>query len=60
MDQAELVGTIDEALERFSSRDMVPAAEICDWLLDVRLALLAAPDDALARLLEEESAPTAG
>jgi len=60
MDQVEIVGVIDEALERFSARDIVPAAEICDWLLDIRLAILAAPDEALARLLEEESAPAAG
>ncbi len=60
MDQVEIVGVIDEALERFSARDIVPATEICDWLLDVRLAILAAPDEALARLLEEESTPAAG
>lgn len=60
MDQVEITGVIDEALERFSSRDVVPATEICDWLLDFRIAVLAAPDEALARLLVEESAPAAG
>lgn len=30
------VKTVDEALERFSGRTMVPAAEVCDVLLDLR------------------------
>jgi hypothetical protein len=55
MDQAGLVTMIDEALERFASRDLVSAAEIVDFLLDFRSAVVS--DAAIAALLEAESQP---
>lgn len=57
MEGSALVELIDKALERFAGRDLVPSAEVLDFLLDLRLALLAEPDP-LAKLLEEESQPT--
>jgi hypothetical protein len=56
-DQTSLVTMIDEALERFGSRDLVSGAEVLDFLLDLRLALPVTPDS-LEQLLEEESQPT--
>ncbi|MGQ0824585.1 MAG: hypothetical protein ACT4OX_06075 [Actinomycetota bacterium] len=56
MDQAGLVTMIDEALERFASRDLVSSAEIVDFLLDLRTAVVS--DAAIAALLEAESQPT--
>jgi hypothetical protein len=55
MDQAGLVGVIDEALERYSSRDLVAASEIVDFLLDLRSAVVS--DAALAELIESETLP---
>jgi hypothetical protein len=55
MDQAGLVSVIDEALERYSARDLVAASEVVDFLLDLRTAVVS--DAALAALLEEESQP---
>ena len=56
MDQAGLVTLIDEALERFAVRDLVSAAEVVDFLLDLRTAVVS--DAALAALIEAESQPT--
>jgi signal recognition particle GTPase len=43
----ELLTTrIDEALERYRGRDLVAASEITDLLLDLRLMLLAADEEA--------------
>jgi hypothetical protein len=57
MSQA-LVTMIDSALEQYRSRDLVSAAEVVDFLLDLRLAAIS-PDDAgtdpLEQLLEQES-----
>jgi hypothetical protein len=55
MDQAGFVNIIDEALERFSSRDLVAASEVVDFLLDLRSA--AVSDAAIAALIEEETQP---
>jgi hypothetical protein len=53
-----LVTMIDSALEQYRSRDLVSAAEIVDFLLDLRLAAIS-PDesgtDPLEQLLEQES-----
>lgn len=57
MDQAGLVNVIDEALERFSGRDLISASEIVDFLLDLRTAVVS--DAALAALIEAEAQPTA-
>ena len=46
MDEQELTQRIDEALERYRSRDLVAASEITDLLLDLRLMLLAADEAA--------------
>lgn len=55
MSQA-LVTMIDSALEQYRSRDLVSAAEVVDFLLDLRLAAIAPDDaDALEQLLEQES-----
>jgi hypothetical protein len=58
MSQA-LVTMIDSALEQYRRRDLVSAAEVVDFLLDLRLAALSPdtqPDaDALEQLLEQES-----
>jgi len=53
--QAEAVAIVDAALERFGTRDLVSGSEVLDFLLDLRLALLGAPD-ALEQLLELENA----
>ncbi|GIU88863.1 MAG: hypothetical protein KatS3mg009_3378 [Acidimicrobiia bacterium] len=55
MDQAGLVTLIDEALERFASRDLVSSGEVVDFLLDLRTAVVS--DAALAALIEAESQP---
>ena len=46
-EQTDLVILIDEALERFGTRDLVSGSEVLDFLLDLRLAVL----------LEEERQP---
>jgi len=46
MDQQELTGRIDQALEQYRGRDLVAASEIVDLLLDLRLMLLAADEAA--------------
>ncbi|MEX0663451.1 MAG: hypothetical protein WD598_01620 [Acidimicrobiia bacterium] len=46
MDEQALTSRIDEALEQFRSRDLVAASEIVDLLLDLRLMLLAADEEA--------------
>ncbi|HYL53160.1 MAG TPA: hypothetical protein VEZ15_14405 [Acidimicrobiia bacterium] len=56
MDQAGVVNVIDEALERFSSRDLIAASEVVDFLLDLRSAVVS--DAALAALIEAETQPT--
>lgn len=56
MDQAGIVTIIDEALERFSARDLVAASEIVDFLLDLRSAVVS--DAALEALIESETQPT--
>jgi len=56
MDQAGIVTIIDEALERFSARDLVAASEVVDFLLDLRSAVVS--DAALAALIESEAQPT--
>ncbi len=56
MDQAGIVTIIDEALERFSARDLIAASEVVDFLLDLRTAVVS--DAALAALIESEAQPT--
>jgi len=56
MDQAGVVNIIDEALERFSSRDLIAASKVVDFLLDLRSAVVS--DAALAALIEAETQPT--
>lgn len=56
-EQTDLVTLIDQALERFGQRDLVSGAEVLDFLLDLRLAVIAA-DAELEQLLEEERQPT--
>lgn len=58
LEQTDLVTMIDEALQRFGPRDLVSGAEVVDFLLDLRLAVLAT-DAELEQLLEEERQPTA-
>lgn len=55
----DLVMTIDHALERFGTRDLVSGAEVMDFLLDLRLEVVNASDRAIAKLLDEERQPTA-
>ncbi len=55
MDQAGIVNIVDEALERFSSRDLIAASEVVDFLLDLRSAVVS--DAALAALIESEIEP---
>jgi len=54
MSQA-LVTMIDSALEQYRSRDLVSAAEVVDFLLDLRLAAINPEADPLEQLLEQES-----
>jgi hypothetical protein len=56
-EQARLTALIDEALERFGSRDLVSSSEVLDFLLDLRLSLLE-PSDPLEELLEQERLTT--
>jgi hypothetical protein len=53
MDQAGIVTMIDEAIERFASRDLLSASEIVDFLLDLRSAVVS--DAAIAALIEAET-----
>jgi hypothetical protein len=53
--EQEIVQMVDEALERFGSRDLVSGAEVLDFLLDLRNTALA--PDPLEELLEAESEP---
>jgi hypothetical protein len=46
MNEQELTGRIDEALDQFRGRDIVAASEVVDLLLDLRLMLLAAAEEA--------------
>ena len=46
MDQGDLTTRIDEALDQYRSREMVAASEVVDLLLDLRLMLLAADEEA--------------
>jgi hypothetical protein len=46
MDDQALTSRIDEALDQFRGRDLVAASEIVDLLLDLRLMLLAADEEA--------------
>ena len=50
-----LVTMIDSALEQFRTRDLVSAAEVVDFLLDLRLAAINPDSDPLEQLLEQES-----
>jgi hypothetical protein len=54
MSQA-LLTMIDSALEQYRSRDLVSAAEVVDFLLDLRLAAINPDADPLEQLLEQES-----
>jgi hypothetical protein len=54
-DRDRLTTQIDEALERFGSRDLVSGSEVLDFLLDLRLSLL--EPDPFEQLLEEEPQP---
>ncbi len=57
MDRTGIVGLIDEAIERFATREMVTGSEIVDFLLDLRTA--AVSDAEIEALLESEAQPTA-
>jgi hypothetical protein len=50
-----LVTMIDSALEQYRNRDLVSAAEVVDFLLDLRLAAINPDSDPLEQLLEQES-----
>lgn len=50
-----LLTMIDSALEQYRSRDLVSAAEVVDFLLDLRLAAINPDTDPLEQLLEQES-----
>ena len=54
MSQA-LLTMIASALEQYRSRDLVSAAEVVDFLLDLRLAAINPEADPLEQLLEQES-----
>lgn len=56
MQTDEMVRQIDEALQRFAARDLIAGTEICDFLLDLRIAALRL-DDELRQLIESEQAP---
>lgn len=45
MNEQELTGRIDEALDQFRGRDIVAASEVVDLLLDLRLMLLSAAEE---------------
>jgi hypothetical protein len=55
VDQAGIVTIIDEAIERFASRDLIGSSEVVDFLLDLRSAVVS--DAALAALIESETEP---
>jgi hypothetical protein len=47
-EQLALTERIDEALEQYRGRDLIAGSEITDLLLDLRLMLLAADEEARA------------
>jgi hypothetical protein len=55
VNEQEIVKMVDEALERFGTRDLVSGAEVLDFLLDLRNTALV--PDPLEELLEQESTP---
>jgi hypothetical protein len=57
VNEQEIVKMVDEALEKFGTRDLVSGAEILDFLLDLRNTALV--PDPLEELLEQESTPAA-
>lgn len=57
VNEQEITRMVDEALERFASRNLIAGNEIVDFLLDLRNTALA--PDALEEFLESES-QTAG
>jgi hypothetical protein len=46
MNEQDLTGRIDEALDQFRGRDIVAASEVVDLLLDLRLMLFSAAEEA--------------
>ena len=44
MDEQALTIRIDDALREFTNRDLISGAEVVDFLLDLRLMLLAAEE----------------
>ena len=44
MDDQALTTRIDEALREFTNRDLISGVEVVDFLLDLRLMLLAAEE----------------
>ncbi|MGH9024981.1 MAG: hypothetical protein ACRDWD_02535 [Acidimicrobiia bacterium] len=54
--ETRLTLMVDEALERFGGRDLVPSAEVLDFLLDLR-SEIGSFNDELQKLLDEESQP---
>jgi hypothetical protein len=54
--ETRLTQMVDEALERFGGRDLVPSAEVLDFLLDLR-SEIGSFNDELQKLLDEESQP---
>lgn len=55
MDRTGIVGMIDEALERFASRERVAASEVVDLLLDLRTAVVSEAE--LQALIDSERQP---
>ena len=46
---------INRALAEINGRSLIPASEVTDWLLDIRLAVSPPPtDEEIAALIEEE------
>jgi hypothetical protein len=54
--ETRLTQMVDGALERFGGRDLVPSAEVVDFLLDLR-SEIGSFNDELQMLLDEESQP---
>ena len=48
-----ITALIDEAIERFAARELVPSRDVVDFLLDLRLAML--DSAALEALLKDEA-----
>ena len=59
VEHPNLTAMIDEALDKFRSRELVSSSEVIDFLLDLRLATFADTEAVLDQILRAENEPSA-